>query len=50
MHTLAIRLAHGEDSAFAELYDACADRLHRYAAVRLRSREAASDVVQTVFM
>lgn len=49
-HTLAIRLARGEDSAFVELYDACADRLHRYAAVRLRSREAASDVVQTVFM
>jgi RNA polymerase sigma-70 factor, ECF subfamily len=49
-HTLANRLARGEDAAFAELYDACADRLHRYAAVRLRCREAASDVVQTVFM
>lgn len=49
-HTLANRLARGEDAAFAELYDACADRLHRYASVRLRSREAASDLVQNVFM
>jgi RNA polymerase sigma-70 factor, ECF subfamily len=50
MPSLADRLARGDDSAFAELYDACADRLHRYAAARLRSREAAADVVQTVFM
>ena len=38
MQPLADRLARGDDSAFAELYDACADRLHRYAAVRLGSR------------
>lgn len=50
MPSLADRLARGDDSAFAELYDACADRLHRYAAARLRSPEAAADVVQTVFM
>jgi RNA polymerase sigma-70 factor (ECF subfamily) len=50
MRSLADRLARGDDSAFAELYDACADRLHRYAAARLRSSEAASDVVQTVFL
>ena len=50
MPSLADRLARGDDSAFAELYDACAAGLHRYAAARLRSREAASDVVQTVFM
>jgi RNA polymerase sigma-70 factor, ECF subfamily len=48
--SLADRLARGEDSAFTELYDQCADRLYRYALARLRSHEAASDVVQTVFM
>lgn len=50
MRTLADRLARGDDSAFAELYDACADRLYRYAAARLGSPEAAADVVQTAFM
>ena len=50
MQPLADRLARGDDSAFAELYDACADRLHRYAAARLGSRDAASDVVQTAFL
>jgi RNA polymerase sigma factor (sigma-70 family) len=50
MATLAVRLAGGEDSAFAELYDACADRLHRYAWARLGSADAASDVVQAVFL
>jgi RNA polymerase sigma-70 factor (ECF subfamily) len=50
MPTLADRLARGDDSAFAELYDACADRLHRYAAARLGSRDAASDVVQSTFL
>lgn len=50
MENLAARLAGGDDSAFAELYDACADRLYRYAAARLRSPESARDVVQTVFL
>jgi RNA polymerase sigma-70 factor (ECF subfamily) len=50
MASLAARLAAGEDSAFAELYDACADQLHRYAWSRLGSAEAARDVVQTVFL
>src|SRR5690348_6345198 len=50
MRTLADRLARGDDSAFAELYDACADRLYRFAAARLGSADAASDVVQTAFM
>ena len=49
MHALAERLARGEDAAFAELYDASADQLHRYLAALLRSREAASDVVQSAF-
>jgi RNA polymerase sigma-70 factor (ECF subfamily) len=50
MRTLADRLARGDDSAFAELYDACADRLYRFAAARLGSADAAADVVQTAFM
>jgi RNA polymerase sigma-70 factor, ECF subfamily len=50
MHELAERLARGEEAAFAELYDVCADRLHRYLAARLSSREAASDVLQTAFL
>ncbi len=47
---LAARLARGEEAAFAELYDACANRLHRYLVVRLGSRDAASDVVQNTFL
>ena len=50
MHELAARLARGEEAAFAELYDACADRLHHYVAVRLGSRDAAADVVQRAFL
>ena len=50
MHALAERLARGEEAAFAELYDASADRLHRYLAALLRSRDTASDVVQTAFL
>lgn len=44
------RLATGEDLAFAELYDACADRLFRYAAVRLGSDDAAGDLFQAAFL
>jgi RNA polymerase sigma-70 factor, ECF subfamily len=47
---LAARLARGDEAAFAELYDACADRLHGYLAARLGSRDAASDIVQTTFL
>ncbi len=50
MHELAARLARGEEAAFAELYDACADPLHHYLAVRLGSRDSASDVLQTAFL
>lgn len=50
MEPLAARLARGEESAFADLYDACADRLHHYLAVRLGSRDAAADVVQAAFL
>jgi RNA polymerase sigma-70 factor (ECF subfamily) len=47
---LAARLARGEGAAFAELYDACADRLHGYLAARFGSRDAASDVLQSAFL
>jgi len=47
---LAARLARGDEAAFAELYDACADHLYGYLAARLGSRDAASDVVQNVFL
>jgi RNA polymerase sigma-70 factor (ECF subfamily) len=50
LHDLAARLARGEEAAFTELYDACADRLHRYLTVRLGSRDAASDAVQAAFL
>jgi RNA polymerase sigma-70 factor (ECF subfamily) len=50
MHELAARLARGDEAAFAELYDACADRLHHYVAIWLGSREAADDVVQSAFL
>ncbi len=48
--SLAARLALGEESGFAELYDACADRLHRYLAIRLGSLDSASDVLQATFL
>ena len=50
MHELAEKLARGEEAAFAQLYDACADRLHHYVAQRIGSRHAAADVVQVAFM
>jgi RNA polymerase sigma-70 factor (ECF subfamily) len=50
MHDLAARLARGDESAFVELYDACADRLHHYLTGLLGSRDAASDVLQNVFL
>ncbi|NOZ39578.1 MAG: sigma-70 family RNA polymerase sigma factor [Planctomycetes bacterium] len=50
MPSLAARLATGDPSAFAELYDACADRLHGYLLFRLRNPEAAADVLQETFL
>jgi RNA polymerase sigma-70 factor (ECF subfamily) len=50
MHELAARLARGEEAAFTELYDSCADRLHRYLSLRLQSRDAAADVLQDTFL
>ncbi len=50
MSELSRRLADGEREAFAELYDACADRVHHYLAVRLRSYDDASDVLHESFL
>ena len=48
--SLGDRLARGEQSAFAELYDACAGRLHAYLVSRLRSHSDADDVIQETFV
>jgi RNA polymerase sigma-70 factor (ECF subfamily) len=50
MHDLAARLARGEEAAYAELYDACVDRLYHWLTVRLGSRDAAADVLQSAFL
>jgi RNA polymerase sigma-70 factor (ECF subfamily) len=50
VQTLAERLAGGDDAAFAELYDDCAERLFAFVAMRLGSRELAADVVQATFL
>ncbi|HEV3142448.1 MAG TPA: RNA polymerase sigma factor [Gemmataceae bacterium] len=50
MESLQKRLAAGEPQAFAELYDFCASRVHHYLVVRLRSRDAADDVLQEIFI
>lgn len=50
MQDLAARLARGETAAFAELYDACANQMHHYLVVRLRSRDAADEVLQETFL
>lgn len=50
MRGLSERLARGEESAFAELYDACADRLFTFVTARSGSRELAADVVQSTFL
>ena len=50
METPSERLARGVHAAFAELYDACADRVHHYLVVRLGSRSDADDVLQETFL
>jgi RNA polymerase sigma-70 factor (ECF subfamily) len=50
MKAMAARLARGEEAAFAELYDACANRLHSYLTARLDSRDRAAEVVQEAFL
>lgn len=48
--TLARAAAAGDRSAFAEIYDRYADRLHDFCIGMLRDREAAADCVQDVFV
>jgi RNA polymerase sigma-70 factor, ECF subfamily len=50
MATLQARLARGDQTAFAELYDAYADRVGHYLLVRLGSREDADDALQETFL
>jgi len=50
MDTLGKRLAQGDHAAFAELYDACADRIHHYLMVFLGSKEDAEDALQETFI
>ncbi len=50
MESRGERLARGDPAAFAELYDACAVRVHHYLAVRLGSRADADDVLQETFV
>lgn len=50
MNDLGARLARGDRQAFAELYDACAVRLHHYLVVQLQSRADADDALQETFL
>src|SRR4029077_11525486 len=50
MQTLQDRLAREDHACFAELSDACADRVHHYLVVHLRSRADADDVLQETFL
>jgi RNA polymerase sigma-70 factor, ECF subfamily len=50
MATLQARLARGDTAAFAELYDACADRVGHYLLVRLGSWPDADDALQETFL
>ena len=50
MDEQAERLARGDPTAFVELYDACADRVHHYLVVRLGSLSDADDVLQETFV
>jgi RNA polymerase sigma-70 factor (ECF subfamily) len=50
MADLADGLARGDPAAFAELYDACADRLYRWLAIHTGSRADADDLLQETFV
>jgi len=50
MATLQARLAQGDQTAFAELFDAYAARIGHYLLVRLNSRDDADDVLQETFL
>jgi RNA polymerase sigma-70 factor (ECF subfamily) len=50
MAELAEGLARGDPAAFAELYDACADRLHHWLVLHTGSQADADDIVQETFV
>lgn len=50
METLQARLARGDAAAWAELYDACSDRVAHYLLVRLGSWADADDALQETFL
>ena len=50
MARLGKRLASGDEAAFVELYDLCADRLHHYLVMRLGSPADAEDVLQETLL
>jgi RNA polymerase sigma-70 factor (ECF subfamily) len=50
MATLQQRLTRGDPAAFAELYDACAQRVGHYLLVRLGSWADADDAMQETFL
>jgi RNA polymerase sigma-70 factor, ECF subfamily len=50
MATLQERLAGGDQAAFAEFYDAVANRVHHYLLIRLGTREDADDAMQETFL
>ena len=50
MDTFGKRLAQGDHAAFAELYDAYADRIYHYLMVFLGSKEDAEDALQETFI
>lgn len=50
MTSIGERLAHGDQAAFADLYDAYAPRLHRYLLIRLGFRADADDALQETFV
>jgi RNA polymerase sigma-70 factor (ECF subfamily) len=50
MAPLGQRLTAGDPDAFAELYDQCAVKCHHYLVAKLRSRDAADEVLQDVFV
>jgi RNA polymerase sigma-70 factor, ECF subfamily len=50
MISLQLRLAEGDPLAFAELYDACADRVGHYLIVILGDADEAEEVLQDVFL
>jgi RNA polymerase sigma-70 factor (ECF subfamily) len=50
MARLGERLAAGDSDAFAELYDTCGTRIHRWLTARMGSSDQADEVLQETFV